>query len=44
MNFLELLGLFFIVVVVFNLLIGVWAVLTAAHSKDDVKVSPNQLV
>jgi hypothetical protein len=44
MSFLELLGLLFIVVVVFNFLVGIWAVITASNSKEDVKVSSNQLV
>ena len=44
MNYLELLGLLFIVVVGFNLLIGIWAVITASNSKEDIKVSSNQLV
>lgn len=44
MSFLELLGLLFIVVVVFNFLVGIWAIIIASNSKEDVKVSSNQLV
>lgn len=44
MNFLEFLGMLFIVVVVFNILVGIWAVITASSSKEDVEVSSNQLV
>lgn len=44
MSFLEFLGLLFIVVIGFNFLVGIWAVITAAHSKKDVKVTSNTLV
>jgi hypothetical protein len=44
MNFLEFLGLMFIVVIAFNFLVGIWAVVTASQSKEDMEVSSNQLV
>lgn len=44
MNFLEFLGLLFIVVIAFNFLVGIWAVITATHSEEEVNVSSNQWV
>jgi len=37
MNILELLGIFFLIVIIFNVVIGIWAIKTAFFGDEDIE-------